>query len=112
MEVVIVKEAVSPALIGVFAAVFVVVTSGFWQTIVALEFGIVPVFVPVVCAVFGIVPQALKLVGAVSVTEREAPELIAPQLQVRTPAAMEQSALFSDQVYPAGRLSVTTTPVA
>ena len=102
LVVVIVKTAFSPALIGLFAAVLVVVTVGGRQTIDALAFGIVPVFVPVVLATLLIVAQVAKVVAAVSVTALLAPGARVPKLQVSTSGLgavlIEQSVLFSDHV--------------
>src|SRR6187431_130339 len=107
--------AVWPALIGPFP-VFTTEMSGQRTRMLALDW-LLPVFeagsfVAATVAVFGRVLQSAASVRPVTWTTSDAPAARSPNEQVRTLPAMEQSALSSDQLMPAGSGSLSVTPWA
>src|SRR5439155_1764879 len=112
----IVNPMLSPAVTVPWSGVFVIAIAGQFTVIVAVD-RLSPTlatdsFEAATTAVFGSVPQSVASVAPVTCTVRVAPSARSPKAQVRTPAAIEQSAESSLQTIPVGSVSVTVTPEA
>src|SRR2546421_2882242 len=113
LETTIVKAAVSPALIVPASAVLTILMSGQSTLIEALSelssSESVDSLSAAALAVLASSPQFAGAVGPVMCTVRDACDARSPKEQLRTPEAIEQSALSSLQLMPAGSGSLTVT---
>ena len=112
----IVNPMLSPAVTVPWSGVFVIAIAGQFTVIVAVD-RLSPTlatdsFEAATTAVFGSVPQSVASVAPVTCTVRVAPSARSPKAQVRTPAAIEQSAESSLQTIPVGSVSVRVTSFA
>src|SRR6266480_2002650 len=106
----------SPAVTVPWSAVFVITSAGQFTVMAAVD-ELSPTFSTdsfeaATTAVFVSVPQSAASVAPVTCTVRVAPSVRSPKSQVRTPAAIEQSAESSLQTIPLGSVSVRVTPCA